>query len=121
MDITGLMTSIGGSGILTVGYGMLSRRRAEKRLRIKHSLEERREPLVQESMALQNAREALEIVKEALDAAVDAKMQLATELRTTKADLQEQINSLSQEADRLRRREAERDCNLRDKESEVPS
>jgi myosin heavy subunit len=103
VDIVTLAEALGSSGVSVLLWNLWNSKRIEKSARRAEERNEKREPLIEQSINLGNVVKVTELMRQGIQELEDSKQRLSDDMKTMQGRFEDRIIDLQNENDRIRR------------------
>ncbi len=119
MDYVTIFEAVGSSGVSVLIWNVWNSHRVEKASKKAELRNEKREPLVADSIALSNEFKTTQIMRQGIEELVASKRRLEEEMNDRQGRLEDKIEDLTNENQRLRKEFLEQEKEDQDKIKEL--
>lgn len=103
VDIVTLAEALGSSGLSVLLWNFWNSKRIEKSARRAEARNDKREPLIEQSINLGNVVKVTELMRQGIQELEDSKQRLSDDMKTMQGKFEDRIIDLTNENDRIRR------------------
>jgi hypothetical protein len=103
VDIVTLAEALGSSGVSVLLWNLWNSKRIEKSARRAEERNEKREPLIEQSINLGNVVKVTELMRQGIQELEDSKQRLSDDMKSMQAKFEVRISELLSENERIKR------------------